>query len=148
MPSGHARSRGPALAARSVMARKQGELFDEFSASSLLSGPVEDRGLMCRFVKRLVVWAIATAILVLAGPEDARADPGAAKQLIVMIDGEIQGRHAIGAGIIIGSGADLCLTKPAGFRTGREVAGMGIAGSGARRIKDLTQVRPDPVRVR
>ena len=61
---------------------------------------------MCRVVKRLVVWAIATAILVLAGPEDARADPGAAKQLIVMIDGEIQGRHAIGAGIIIGSGAD------------------------------------------
>ncbi len=94
---------------------------------------------MCRFVKRLFIWAIAVAILVPASLVEARADAGEAKRLMVMIDGEIQGRPAIGAGIIIGSGADLCLTKPAGFRTGRGDAGMRIAGSGARRIKDLAR---------
>lgn len=61
---------------------------------------------MCQFLIRLVVCAIAAMVLVIASPRKPRADVGEAKQLIVMIDGEIQGRQAIGAGIIIGSGAD------------------------------------------
>ena len=61
---------------------------------------------MRQFRNRLLVWAVATAILMLASPDEARADAGEAKQLIVMINGEIQGRQVIGSGIIIGSGAD------------------------------------------
>ena len=37
---------------------------------------------------RLLVWAVATAILMLASPDEPRADAGEAKQLIVMIDGD------------------------------------------------------------
>ena len=61
---------------------------------------------MCRFVKRLFVWAIAMVVLMVASPDEARSDAGEAKRLIVMIDGKFQDRQAIGAGIIVGSGAD------------------------------------------
>ena len=61
---------------------------------------------MCRFVKRLLVWAVAAAILMVASPDEARSDADEAKRLIVMIEGKMQGAKVIGAGIIIGSHAD------------------------------------------
>lgn len=54
-----------------------------------------------------MVWAVAAAVLVLASPDEARADAAEAKRLIVMIDGEFRrGQPTIGAGIIVGSAAD------------------------------------------
>ena len=88
------------------MARKQGELFDEFWPHACYNALVEDYGLMCRFLMRLVVCAIAAMVLVIASPGKPRADADEAKRLIVMIEGKIQGAKVIGAGIIIGSGAD------------------------------------------
>ena len=61
---------------------------------------------MCRFLMRLVACAIAATVLVLASPGKPRADVDEAKQLIVMIEGKMRGEAVIGAGIIIGSGAD------------------------------------------
>ena len=55
---------------------------------------------------RLILCAAAAAVLLLAGPEPARADVDEAKRLIVMIEGEIGGRKTIGAGIIVGTAAD------------------------------------------